>query len=70
MNSVRDSLTGHWLADKIVMLLFGLLFGWSFIRAAFPRFGPVDYRALGWAFVSGAFWFAIGYGVISWLGWI
>lgn len=59
-DSVRESLTGYWVADKIVLAVFGLVFGITFAPAAFPRFAPVDYRALGWTVASGGFYYAIG----------
>ena len=59
-DQVRESLTGHWLSDKIVLALFGLLFGVTFAPAVVPRFGPVDWRVLGWVVASGGFYYAIG----------
>jgi hypothetical protein len=57
---VRESLTGHWLSDKLVLTLFGLVFGVTFAPAVVPRFGPVDYRALAWVVASGGFYYVIG----------
>jgi hypothetical protein len=58
---IGHSLTGYWLVDKVLLALFGLIFGITFVRAAFPRFGPVDYRVLGWIFASGGFYYTIGW---------
>lgn len=56
-----QSLTGYWLVDKLLLAVFGLVFGITFVRAVFPRFGPVDYRVLGWVLASGAFYYTIGW---------
>jgi hypothetical protein len=63
-----DSLTGSVWGDRVAMAAFVLVFGWTFVRPAIDP-GPsrargVDWRALGLAMVSVAFWGL----VLSWAG--
>ncbi|WP_200531940.1 hypothetical protein [Halorubrum sp. LN27] len=68
--SVRESVTRHWAAEKILMLVFGLVFGVTFVRDLVPRHGAINYQALGWVLLSAAFWYAIGVAASVSLGWI
>jgi len=70
MSSASDSLTGYRWLDQIVMALFVLVFGVTFIRAAMggPVYRKVDYRMLGHAFISVTFWAVVSYLVASALG--
>jgi len=63
VSGTSDTLTGSVWGDRVVMTAFGLVFGVLFIRSALDP-GPagvngVDWRGVGIAAVSVAFWAAL-----------
>lgn len=63
-----ETLTGSERGDMVLAHAFALVFGVLFVQTAFPRFGGVDYRQLGWVCLSAAFWTLIVHHTVGFLG--
>ena len=60
-DTAPDSITGYRCLDRVVLAVFVLLFGFTFIHAGLtgPARGPPDWRMVGYSFISAAFWVAV-----------